>query len=90
MSVCHETVGPTQIVNFLDLDLAYEKRPITTAIMVLGSHFLFALLGVWSMSAFPNHAVLIANAFGWVWLAWAIISVVGTVRYLEKLIERKK
>ncbi len=42
------------------------------------------------MSAFPNHAVLIANAFGWVWLAWAIISVVGTVRYLEKLIERKK
>ncbi|AEI95931.1 hypothetical protein RLO149_c040330 [Roseobacter litoralis Och 149] len=77
-------------MKFHDLDDAYEKRPIITGILVLASHFSLSILVPWLISVFPDHADSIVTIFLWVWLAWMIISGVATIKYLEKIIKRKK
>ncbi|MEM1076476.1 MAG: hypothetical protein AAGI36_18605 [Pseudomonadota bacterium] len=78
------------VMNFLDLDLAYEKGPIITGLLVFAVHFAFTFLLPLTTSIFPDHEVSVVTIFMWVWLAWAIISGVATVKYLEKVFNRKK
>lgn len=78
-----------KIMSFLDLELAYEKRPIITGISVLVSHLVFLpALASWAMFTFPEYAESIATILMWTWLAWMIISGAATIKYLEKVIRR--